>query len=329
MSLLKSGKMKNKKAFEIGFSWLFAIIAGSIILLLAIYGVSRLIQEEKYVQYTESAKKINILLDPMETGIAGGKAGRIDFRTETRTFYGCSLSGKNIFGKNTISFSEKSGIGEKWAEPGGEISIYNKYIFANQTEEGKELYLFSKPFFLPFKVADLIFVSSNEFCFKNTPESVVEEIEGLGIKNIHLENCSENDIKVCFGGGKCEILVQGFCIGYGCESQYSYGKVYKDNKVVYYAESLLYGAIVSSSEVYECNVKRLMIKTAQLSYIYKDKINFIEKKSCHSNIEPELNTMINLANSFTSSSQLFEAYQISKEINSKNQNNALCKVYEV
>jgi len=314
--------MRNKKAFDLPFSWLFAIIAGSVILILAIYGVSKLIGSMKYEQYTEGAKKLSILLNPMEAGLASGKSASIKFRTETRTFYDCSITGKNIFGRNLIRFSEKSGIGEKWAEPGGDIAVYNMYIFANKTEEGKDLWLFSKPFFMGFKVADLIFISSRTYCFKDTPNPIKEEVEMLGIKNIKLENCSEEDVEVCFGKSGCEISVSG-------NSEYSSGRVVKNGKSMYYSGSLIFGAIFSTPESYECNVKRLMIKTVQLSHIYKDKIGFVEKRGCNSNIEPDLNLMINLGNSFSGSEQLAEAEQIAKSMNGKNNNNVYCKIYEV
>ena len=63
-------------------------------------------------------------------------------------------------------------------------------------------------------------------------------------------------------------------------------------KKVYYAGDLIYGAIFSDAEIYECNVKRIKVKFDELSKIYLDKISIIERKDCKSNIGSKLSSLL-------------------------------------
>ena len=71
--------MKNKKAIEMSFNWIFAIIVGGFILFIAIYGAGKLIRTSEQSVYTETAASLVSLFDPLETGLASGKASEISF----------------------------------------------------------------------------------------------------------------------------------------------------------------------------------------------------------------------------------------------------------
>jgi hypothetical protein len=321
--------MSNKKAFEMSFNWMFALIAGAIILFAAVYATTKFIDTGKTTLYTESASKISTLLDPMETGLASGKSAEINFDKEAITYHSCSSEFKP-FGKSTISFTESKSIGKQSENALNEINIYNKFIFANDSVSGKNLYLFSKPINIPFKVADLIMISSEEYCFYQAPNEIINEVNGLSLKNIkiieNLKNCT--GIKVCFGtkDSKCDVFVSGMCEGLNCESKYDYGKVIKNGKTLYYYEGLMYGAIVSSAQIYECNLKRLMNKLNELTTVYKDKIKVIQSENCDSDMQADLNILAGYASNFKSSEDLFQISQKAKDIDSKNKF-ALCSVY--
>ena len=273
--------MKNKKGIEFGFNWLFAIIVGGVILFLAIYGTGRFIGTQETAIYTQTAAELVSLLDPLETGLASGKSTEIYFAKLSRTFYDCDENNNLPFGTQTIRFSEQT-FGEKFPEAGGKVTIRNKYVFAENVVEGRRYVVFSKPFFMSYKVADLLVVSSKDYCFLDAPEDVKDEIKGLNIKNIIFVNATEkcNGVYVCFNGGDCDIKVSE-------EDSY----VQKEGKRLYYIEDLLYAAIFSSSEIYECNVKRLKSKFDELGEVYIDKIDIIERKGCRSNIGPKLKTI--------------------------------------
>jgi len=291
--------MKSKKGFEMSFNWIFAIIAGVFILFIAIYATGKIIKGSEYQINTETAVKLDSLLDPIRPGLASGKSAQINFKKETRTYYACNEFG--TFGKQTIAFSEKMFGG--WGEKGLEIKSI-KYIFAEDVIEGKNLYLFSMPFEMPFKIDDLIFISGKNYCFNQVPNEIKSEIENLNLKNVYLddENCTGTE--VCFGS-QCEISVYGMCNDISCKSMYDYGKVFKDDRILYYDNKLLYAAIMSSPDIYECNIKRLMKKFSELADVYTKKINTISLKGCGSTLGPDLSIMITEARALKSSEDLY------------------------
>ena len=314
---------KNKKAVSMSFNWIFAIIAGVFILFIAIYATSKLIVSSENKIYTETASQIETLLSPMGTGLASGKSAQINFKKDTRTYYACSE--KSNFGKQTIAFSEKTFGG--YGEAGEEINT-QKYIFAKNIEEGKTLYLFSKPLELPFKIDDIITISSENYCFYSAPNEIKEEVEGLNIKNIKfrddLKNCTQTS--VCFGMSGCEINVFGLCENYNCESKYDYGKVFNKGDVLYYDGGLMYGAIMSSPDIYNCNLKRLMNKLITLSSVYIDKTSIVSVKGCDSSTGADLLNIIGLARALNSSEELLFISQKADEIDIKNKG-AGCKLW--
>ncbi len=275
----------TKKRGQFNFVWIFAILAGGAILSLAIWGAVRTGDTLRYGADTEVARGISILTDPMQAGFADSSFGKITFKQETRLNNIC-LSGK--FGKNEISVATKSGVGKAWNSAGGEISIHNKYIFSKEKNQGTEYYVFSKPFNFPYKVSDLLFLMSGRYCLINTPPSIRDEVSGIGIKNIVFENCSSGDERVCFGGGSnCDMIVYGSCSG-DCSSIYDEGVVSKKDGDLKYVGNLMWGAIFSDKDIYNCNVKRLMFRTKEISEVYSEKTNLMNARNCGTNMKGEL-----------------------------------------
>lgn len=330
--------MKNKKGFEMSFGWIFAIIVGAFILFLALFAVKNIISTSQFQEYTEIAKKISIILDPLETGIAESvQLTPLEFKKPTRTYFACQNYG-SVFGAQRISFSEKSGIGGKsWGEAGAEIYISNKYIFSQDIEEGKKLYLSSKPFSIGFRVSDLIFISANEYCFVNAFEGIKEDLENWGLLNVNLtdniNNCKKESIKICFKDvgtpiNDCDKVVYGLCNQANCENVYDFGYVeFKGSSdKSYFIDSLIYGAIFSSNELYECNVQRLGKRISGLSNIYSEKIDFVSSRKCSSNIKEELNYLSLISGNISSSIELERLREIGLNINKKNEKE-ICKIY--
>ena len=272
---------KNNRAVALSFNWIFSLVVGAAILALAIYGVTKIVSTGEEALYTETAARLISLLDPFETGLASGKSAQINFEKPTRTFYECDEFSNQPFGRQTISFSERS-IGDRWGDPGGRVTVKNKYIFAGNTLEGKNLYIFSKPYFMSFKVADLIMISSENYCFYNATEEIEEDLNEL-ITNVfftdNLENCT-GMVNVCWGDFDCDIRV-------------TQTRVVKGNKQLHYEGDLVYAAIFSSPENYECNLKRLKAKFNELSLVYSDKINIIQKYGCGTGISSRLSAIRN------------------------------------
>ena len=279
---------KNNRAIAMSFNWIFAMIVGAAILALTIYTATRFIETSEEALYTESAARLISLLDPFETGLASGKSAQINFKKLTRTFYECDEFSNQPFGRQTIAFSEQT-LGDKFGDKGGEVSIKNKYVFAENIVEGKNLYIFSKPFFMGFKVSDLIMISSDEYCFYNAPADIQSDIAGLNLENIIFTN----DITNCTGEGVNKVSVCWGGSSNNCDMRVTENRIVKNNKELYYIGDLVYAAIFSSPENYECNLKRLKSKFNELALVYSDKSNIIQRYGCGTGIKTNLEIIRN------------------------------------
>jgi hypothetical protein len=323
-------KLSRTNHAEFNFVWLFAILAGASILILATYGAVKLGDLERFKSDTETAKKISIITEPLQAGFSEGSFGKIIFNQDTRINNICFSSG---FGKNEISISTKSGIGKEWIKAGGASSIYNKYIFSKEHGQGEEFYIFSKPFYFPYKVADLIFLipDSEKYCFLSPPEDIEKEVLGLNIPNIEIsrENqCSSDSVKVCFSSyGFCseeDIEVHGSCYG-DCKSVYEEGYIKKQGEEIEYGKSLIYAGIFSDVTVYNCNIKRLMYRTSKIADIFSNKADLMNSRGCNTNLKPDLIFWKGMTINATSS-DLISLNQVAKSIDKKEEQE-LCGIW--
>jgi len=305
--------MKNKKALEFSFGWIFAILAGAFIILLAVIISQRLIATEKKAGDTMLAKEVGISLISSETALESSKLSKINFQTETRFFFDCN-SVKGPFGEQRIKTSTKMPGNKQWNNESFEQKFPDKYIFSSRTIEGKTLTVFSKPFNFPYKIADLLFIFGNEtYCFVNPPPAIEYEISSFSLRLINIsdaiENCQRNSKKVCFysSNPKCDIKVD-----------LDAKSVEKDSKKVYFEDyfdtSLLYASIFSDAINYECQLKRLMKRNYQLTSLYLEKTNLLSSIGCNSGLTGELNILKTKLNDFSSSLEIRRISQSAKEI---------------
>ncbi len=328
---------KSKKAFDLPFSWVFSIIAGAFILFIAIYAATSIVKGGQQVGQAESAQKLLNYLNPAVNGItSSSKLTSIVFKRETRIAMSCSESSSKspFFGRQTINFSEQTGFLSKWSQQSESVSRYNKYIFSNSLEEGKTFYLFVKPFYMGFKVDDLVFLNAQKYCFIEAPTNINQEIKDLELDNVNLSEsvgkCSNSSIKVCFGTefSGCNITVYGTCNSAYCKSEYDSGYIINQDETLNYIGSLIYAGIFSSPEIYECNVKRLAKKASELSQIYIEKIGIIKQSGCDSIIEPNLQIIKDTLDKTNSSLALSELMDIIADMDDKTRDtNMDCRVY--
>ncbi len=324
----------NKRGFEFSFSWLFAIIVGAIILFIAIYAAGRVLKGGEYQAGTETAKKLTILFDPLGSQTSDAKSGKITLSTPIKMYENCIVGGD--FGKQLFSTSEKQAFGEGQGEKGGVITIYNKYVFTRGNLEGKEFNYFSKTLEMPFKVADVLLVTSKSYCLLGAPPTIKEEIEGLGISNIivnatTIAQCKSaypeitSDEVFCFGGG-CDNKIYDTSTKNDWSSGYVEGK---DGKRKYFFGGLIYASIFSDRENYECNVKRLMMRLSRLSRLYLEKSKLLSINNvCDSGLDTELGQLADLTNTYSqrSSTTSYEALNIYTASQGVNQN-SLCELW--
>ncbi|MCU0642465.1 MAG: hypothetical protein MUF61_02715 [archaeon] len=315
--------MRGKKGFEFSFGWMFAIIVGAMIIFLAIYAAVRLVSTERVAQDTASAKELEIILTPVETGFESAKAvAPIRFPSDTRIFNNCSAKGS--FGEQEISIASSLGLGKKWQKPGVPVLFYNKYIFSSRVAEGKEFYVFSKPFSLPYKVADIMVMWTNKerYCFVNAPNEIADEVKKLGLRNIDLNEslaaCIKGSRKVCFYSDlpNCDMIVSP-------EQKIVTKRTNESSQTVSYEGNLIYGAIFADPMIYECQVQRLMKRTAELALLYSSKSEIISAKSpssCSLDMQGELGAFALLAAATQDSASLRGLSFSSETMNSKNKN---------
>jgi len=300
----------NKKGFEFSFAWIFAIIVGATIIFLAIFAATSLIGSSRQEINTEVAAQLGILLNPIETNLETGKYSLIELPDETRFFNTCRNVGN--FGSQGISTSVKRGIGEEFQDNGIEVSFFNKYIFSQSLEQGENLHVFSKPLKMPYKIADLVFLSSDDYCFVNPPIDIENEINSLSPGNINVSSsssgCSRNSKIVCFVSSGCDINVN-------LDSK-SVSKIGQPE--VTYEGELIYGAIFADSGIYECQVQRLMKRAGELAHVYAGKTEYLSAQGCSTNMQSDLIEYASLTNIKSSKELLFVA-ESSEELRRKNE----------
>ena len=315
--------MKRRGYLEISFAWLFALIVGAFILFLAIYFSVSLIKQGQTEQDAQTGKNLGVLLNPLEIGFQSGISTIFDFPVDTRIYASCSTSGD--FGKQYIRISQISF--KKWTETNIKVPFQNKYIFAEIPSEGKKFAVFSKPFEMPFKITDLIYLIPIEkkYCFQDAPENIKDEIENLNKGNFFIKNCTGDMIKVCFSSdSKCNMKVNYQEGGFNEEGS---GYVEKGNsRMPFEGDALMYAAIFSNKETYECNLKRLMMRLEKLILIYNSKADVITGK-CDTNLRPDLTLLMSMAKGFESSSDLSAIKISSDSIKDKNDDNQKCKLW--
>src|SRR5271157_2210260 len=166
--------MKKRGFIDISFAGLFAIIAGTIIVILAIFVATKVINLGQQEVGASSQAELGALLNPLETGYENGEVTTLSFPADSRIYNQCSSIG--IFGEQIISVSQQN-FGQ-WPVPTSGTAFQDKYIFSDNVSEGQNFILFSKPFDFPFKIADLIYLtpSSENYCFVNPPAAISNEL---------------------------------------------------------------------------------------------------------------------------------------------------------
>lgn len=324
--------MKNKAQLNMSFAWIFAIVVGAFIIFLVVFGISKFVNLQKTQQSAETAKEIDVLLNPLETGFETGQIVLISAPLETRIFAQCSEPiGSETFGKQRIRTFQKS-LDNRWTETSIDVPSRNKYIFAEYPTQGKNFVAFSKPFEFPseresdfpFKVTDLVYLISKDdnYCFIEAPEEIEKELGSLQnnsrIENFYFVDCPEGSKKVCFDSGSdCYAKVD-----------YDFGTVEKDSETVNFeTDALMYAAIFSEPDEYECQLKRIMSRAEQLVTIYLEKSDIEKNIGCSGELESELIVFGSLLNSYESSEELYILINQAKELNAQNGREGDCKLW--
>lgn len=310
-------KMKNKKAFEFSFGWLFALLIGAVILFLAIYAVTNIVENLRLQKETETGKDIGTLLTPAETTLEKDKYGPIEVKQPTKIYNDCTLSGS--FGSQLIGTKIKSGIGEAYRE--GDIipsSFHNKYLFSSKEVPAREqFFLISKPFEFPFKIADIMVLWSVEqpYCFVDiihAPYPIPRlgtDLTSLFASNLSflnsIDNCPINSKKVCHSNNlnpKCDMTIYPDYVEKNDKKLYYVYSTNEENEM-----ALLMAAVFSDAETYDCQIQRLIKRANNLATTYQKKIINLGRAdlSCSfTRVTPLLNDYIRETNNLIKNNDL-------------------------
>jgi hypothetical protein len=309
---------RNKRGLEMSFAWLFGIIIGASILFFAIYLVATMIGNEDELQGAKTSNEIGILLNPLETGFESSKSSSFSMPVETRIRNVCDSYG--TFGNQLISVSQKN-LG-KWSKTDIEVGFANKYIFSDREIEGKAFFIFSKPFNFPYKVSDVIYMTSakKNYCFalnegNREEEEIKDELTNLNQGNLFVEeeDFPEDCTEICFSGN-CDIKVN--LDGNYVEKE--------EDKLYFEGDALMFAAIFGEAKNYECTLKRLMLRAKELATLYEAKSNLIATNNCNSNLN--LIGFSNSLNSFEDSADFSLVTSIANELENENRR-AICKLW--
>ena len=309
---------KITKKGDFNFVWMFAIIAGSAILLLAIYGAVRFGTTTSKFQGTEVAKTLAVVTDPLQAGFAAARRSVIRFPKDTLIVSECEED--SSFGRNVLSVMIKERPNEDFEIFGDFIPVNDKYIFVSENP-GKEFYVFSVPISFSFRVADVLIMDSAEYCFLGLDVPEIRRILSTGLANkakFGSANCTSDSITVCFGTGGCDINVVDRCDNFDCDYDFEVGRIEKPGFSREYAGNLFYPTLFADSRNYDCNIRRILYRQSILSEIYINKIDRMNSRNCNSNIGPEVRLLGQRSLAFSinlNAGDIHDLYFLGREIN--------------
>jgi len=313
----------SKRGYEFSFAWIFAIFVGGVIIFFAIYFATQIVGTQQTARDVSQSKSLGILLTPIETELEEGKFAKIYLTDSTKLYFECKPpSSSNPFGSQNLRMSIKPPLGQKWEDnQAPAVTFHNKYFFATgeptefneiYTEGEKNFYVLSKPLYLPFKIADLMIIYSDKqkFCFENigqAPPDFRRRMNQINMTNVKLTGpCDPKEYEVVCFGRSCEISID--------QNQ---KKVIKNGKNLYYVLSseehdpyaMLYAAIFSDPDNYDCQVKRLMAHASKLVDIYYQKSNYIYLRSATGCNGPEIRSALQSLNTTLASGNILALNQ--------------------
>ncbi len=261
--------MKNKKGLA-AYAWMFSVIIGALIIFLALFTAQKYIETGDVGTQSELVREFDILLNPFAsvgaiTTMTLSK--EISMPSEVQMKFSCGVE-ENY---NELNLRTRKGR-DGWSDwlPQG-FKMRDKYIFADDLE-GENFWIFAKPLEMPWRVDDLIFIVDKKYCFEDPPENIRREVDALQSSVVFTkeEFCPSGSVEVCFGIRDCEVNVN-----------HPLGIVKKDGKSIVFADdSLMYAAIFSDPETYECNFNRLINRLKTQIDINMQKAVIMKSKGC-------------------------------------------------
>jgi hypothetical protein len=264
-------KRKVRKSQLSSFAWIFSIIVGAVFFFLAFFFVTQYGKKTAEPQREAIVESgISVLVEPFSAigSLVEAQGSVLEFPPETYVEFGCNVDG---------DYSEIKARSTKERTFSLIKKAYDKYIFSSAiTTKGKENYFaFSMPLKDPFYIATPVIIVTNNYCFSLPSYEMEEELKAISEKinltkyRFNFTGCPPGYLKVCgdTSTSGCNISINSLpaC---GGKCGYVGGK--------FWWGDLVYPAIFADSEVYNCNLKRILGRMETLADIYKAKANNLQ-----------------------------------------------------
>ncbi|MBM3230130.1 hypothetical protein FJZ22_00535 [Candidatus Pacearchaeota archaeon] len=246
------------RGFEFSFSWLFSLLVGALILILAIYGVQTLVGQERTISDSQTAQQLSGLLSPLQTSVETSlRPQPIIFPQPTEITLGCAR------GASTVQTRALATIGRNNA-PGYAQETSGVAVFGNTTLIGTKVHSLIVPFVFPYKISDLVIIWTTPLCLVQAPETVLQTFgsDNASVYSVRTSvACRKGSRVICFDETRgCDVTVDQYL-----------KRVTSEGKSLYYEGALLYGALVTPSALYECQVRSLLHRGVELTSLYAEK----------------------------------------------------------
>ncbi len=302
----------NKKAQGIQFNWIFILIAGVIILALFI----TFALDYKNLSFKKANTQLTIELD-----------SQLDLLSIEKLATKIDPAGIGQF--KVDFFCDDFSINKA-----NKIDIKDKIIFAPSSVESSTLLLWTDELYLPYKVVDLIYISSPDIKYYFYPAGKVKELlEYLPKKfdtdeqffNVEaVSSFNENKIKQDIYGERLKEIkfilfedaeiprfdIKNTKINVYTTEDLDFGLV---NSEYYIEKQLLLGAIFSDN--YDCFLNKIADKISLLNQVYKEKAIRLHTKS----LDPTCTYSV-IISDLGKPVYIEELYETQEKISQKNKN---------
>jgi hypothetical protein len=302
----------SKRGYEFSFAWIFTIFVGATIIFLAIYFAIQIVGTQQAGRDTTEGKSLGVLLTPIETEIEEGKFATVYLTDPTRIYFECETPAPgNQFGSQNLRLSIKPPLGNDWNDSNpATLTFHNKYFFSAGEKIGinevisegeEEFYVLSKPLYLPFKVADLmiIYPDREQYCVlaSGAPPDFIDRLRRIDMTNVFISPaCPASPHKtICFGAGSCNVNIYPTFVHKG-DQDIQYLTLTDPRHDPY---TMLYAAIFSDPDTYNCQVKRLMAHASKLTDIYSKKAGFCNGPAAQNALQSFNNKLLSVPASGT------------------------------
>lgn len=279
-------KQKRKKAQIPTFAWIFSIIVGAVFLFLAFFFVTQYgkkVAEPERGAIVESG--ISILTEPFLAvgSLVEAKSSILEFPANTHVEFDCNID-------KDSSVIKAKGVKEKTFSL--VKNVHEKYIFSDTiiTKSKENFFAFTMPMKQPFYIVTPIVIVTQNYCLVDFPYQYQTELERIS-GDINKAKYRFNFTEAACPSGYTSITLQNLGCMAGCE----YGIVGSK----YWFGNLIYPAVFTSEEVYNCNLDRILERMKILATLHMEKVKLLSNSGCSAgDLLNKLNSLVSAINDF-------------------------------